>query len=47
MLSQDYWNLFLETGLPEAYLLYKSVLKAENAHVFDNSRPGSSGHRLQ
>jgi hypothetical protein len=46
MLSNDYWNLFLETGLPEAYLLYKSVLKAENIHVFDDSRPGSTGHSL-
>ena len=47
MPSQDYWNLFLETGLPEAYLLYKSVLKAENSHVFDDSRPGTAGHSLQ
>lgn len=47
MPSQDYWNLFLETGLPEAYLLYKSVLKAENSHVFDNSRPCSPGNSIQ
>ena len=24
MNAQDYWNLFLDTGAPEAYLLYKS-----------------------
>ena len=47
MPSQDYWNLFLETGLPEAYLIYKSVLKAENSHVSDNSRPGSPGNSIQ
>lgn len=47
MPSQDYWNLFLETGMPEAYLLYKSVLKTENSHVFDDSRPGTTGHSLQ
>ena len=47
MPSQDYWNLFLETGLPEAYLLYKSVLKAEKSHVFNDSRPGSTGNSLQ
>ena len=47
MPSQYYWNLFLETGMPEAYLMYKSVLKAENDHVFNDSRPGSAGHSLQ
>ena len=47
MPSQDYWNLFLETGMPEAYLMYKNVLKAENSYVFDDSRPGSTGHSIQ
>lgn len=47
MPSQDYWNLFLETGMPEAYLMYKSVLKTESANVLDDSRPGSTGHGLQ
>ncbi len=47
MRSQDYWNLFLETGMPEAYLLYKSVLKAEKPHVLDDTRPGFAGHSLQ
>lgn len=47
MPSLYYWNLFLETGMPEAYLLYKSVLKTENAYVPDDSRPGSAGHSLQ
>ena len=47
MPSQDYWNLFLETGMPEAYLMYKSVLKTERANVLDDSRPGSTGHGLQ
>ncbi len=46
MQSKDYWNLFLETGMPEAYLMYKSVLKAENSHVFDDSRPGFAGHSI-
>lgn len=47
MLSQDYWNLFLETGLPEMYLMYKSAVKMERSHVPEDSRPGSAGHSLQ
>ena len=42
--AQCYWNLFLETGAPEAYLSYKNALigktdaetdaKKEETHVF-------------
>lgn len=47
MQSHDLWNLFLETGMPEAYLLYKSVLKAEKANVLDDSGSCFTGHSLQ
>ena len=47
MQSRDLWNLFLETGMPEAYLLYKTVLKAEKADVLDDTRPGFTSHSLQ
>ena len=30
MLSQEYWKLFLETGAPEAYMLYRAA-QEENA----------------
>lgn len=41
--AQFYWNLFLETGAPEAYLSYKNALNEkvpaeqqteEETHVF-------------
>ena len=47
MLAQDYWQLFLETGAPEFYLLYHNARKMEKTYVFDDSGPGSAGHRLQ
>lgn len=47
MNAQEYWQLFLETGAPEAYLMYSNQLKAEAQHVSDNSGSGPAGHRLQ
>ena len=47
MKSQDYWQIFMDTGAPEIYLLYHNALKAENTDVFDNNRPGTQGHGLQ
>ena len=45
MKASDYWQLFLETGAPEAYLLYSKQLKMEGKHVSDDSgdRPESYG----
>ena len=42
MKSMDYWQLFLETGAPEAYLMYSKQLKSEANYVYDDS-----GHRLE
>ena len=47
MNSQDYWQMFLETGAPELYLMYNNARKMENTHVFDDSGPGSAGHGIQ
>lgn len=47
MKSQDFWQIFLETGAPEAYLLYSKALKMEASNVPDNSGVGASCHRLQ
>ena len=47
MRANDYWNFFLETGAPEAYLLYSKALKMEETHVSDNSGISPSGHGLQ
>lgn len=46
MQTQDYWNLFMETGAPELYLLYNIARKTENKHVFDDAGPGSKGREL-
>lgn len=45
MNAMDYWHLFLETGAPEAYLLYSKAMKREESHVSDDSgnRPQSHG----
>ena len=45
MNTKDYWQLFLETGAPEAYLMYSHKRKTEGSHVFDDPghRPQSNG----
>lgn len=47
MIANEFWLSFLETGAPEAYLLYRYALKMENKNVLDNTGPGDSGHNLQ
>ena len=47
MNAKDYWQLFLETGAPEAYLMYSKLLKSEGIHVFDDSGYRPEGHGLQ
>ena len=47
MNAQDFWNIFLETGAPEAYLLYTRALKMEGKHVFDDTGISPSCHGLQ
>lgn len=43
--AKEYWKLFVETGAPELYMLYRQ--KLEEANVPDRSGPGPSGNRLQ
>ena len=47
MKSTDYWQLFLETGAPEAYLMYSKQLKAEADYVYDHSGCRPESYRLQ
>lgn len=47
MKSLDYWQMFLETGAPELYLLYHKAQKMEKDNVLDGSGTGSAGHDLQ
>ena len=47
MTAQEYWTLFMETGAPEAYLLYIGALRTEGKHVPENQGLGAADHRLQ
>ena len=45
--AMNYWQLFLDTGAPEMYLLYQRAKKAEEKHVPDNPGNRPSGYGLQ
>ena len=47
MNAQDYWMIFMETGLPEAYMLYSRAKKMESSNVSDNESACPEGNRLQ
>ena len=47
MHAEDYWRFFLETGVPEYYLLYQKALKMEANYVPECSGHRSEGHGLQ
>ncbi len=47
MNAANYWQLFLETGAPEMYLLYHQALKTEEKHVSDHPGNCPAGHGLQ
>ena len=45
--AASYWQLFLETGAPEMYLLYHKALKTEETYVSDGTGNCPAGHGLQ
>lgn len=47
MNAQNYWQIFLETGSPEIYMLYSQAKKMEEHHVFDDQGIDIAGHKLQ
>ena len=47
MNAMDYWQLFMETGAPEAYLMYSKMQKVETQYVYDDSGHRPAGHGLQ
>ena len=47
MQSQNYWQLFLETGAPEMYLLYNQAKRLEEDYVSNDPGIGASGNELQ
>lgn len=46
MNKTDYWQLFLETGAPELYLMYKAT-QTEEPHVSDHPGHRPQSHGLQ
>lgn len=47
MNAANYWELFLETGAPEMYLLYQQARKSEEKHVSDYPGHRAAGYGLQ
>lgn len=45
--AMSYWQLFLDTGAPEAYLMYVRQAKSEEKYVFDDSGHRPENHGLQ
>ena len=47
MNAQQYWKIFIETGAPEMYLLFRQEARREESYVLDDTRIGAACHRLQ
>lgn len=45
--SRDYWQLFLETGAPELYMMYSQAQKTEESYVPEHLGAGIESQRLQ
>ncbi len=47
MESGLYWQLFMETGAPEMYMLYQNAKRRAQWHVSDDTGARSAGDTLQ
>ncbi len=45
--SQEYWKVFLDSGIPEYYVLYNRAKKLEENHVPQDQGIGVAGIALQ
>ena len=45
--AMNYWQLFLDTGAPEMYLLYQRAKQTEEKHVPDDPGNRPACHGLQ
>lgn len=45
--AKNYWQLFVETGAPEMYLMYSRALKMEEKNVPERSGAGIESNGLQ
>lgn len=46
MNDKSMWHLFMETGIPEYYLIYRAM-KAETRYVSEDEGSGLAGDGLQ
>ncbi len=47
MNAQEYWRMFLDSGIPEYYMLYNQAKKSEERNVSNDPGTGSAGISLQ
>lgn len=47
MNAQNYWQMFLETGSPEMFILYSQAKRMEASYVPDDQRIDITNHQLQ
>ena len=47
MNSNEYWEMFLQTGAPEAYLMYKQAIKMEESDVSKGAGVRITGNGVQ
>lgn len=47
MNQQAMWSIFLQTGAPEAYLLYCEARKAKDNYVSDNPGACDPSYKIQ
>ena len=47
MNSNVYWQLFLETGSPEAYLMFHDARRMEKSYVSQHEGLGGASHTVQ
>ena len=45
--SQTLWQMFMQTGSPEMYLLFTEARRSEERSVFNGQGTGDAGHQLQ
>ena len=47
MNAQFFWNVFMQTGAPEAYLLYSKAKHGEDVYVPDHQSSGAAGEGIR
>ncbi len=46
MNAQFFWNVFMQTGAPEAYLLYNKAKRMEDSNVSDHQSFSAAGEGI-